>query len=357
MEWIWFALLAGFFGTVMARYFSMATDKGPLPIQPNKFYIWLAGACIIAVAGLRNNIGDTFLYMHSYRVTEFNWQSVMGMDDIGFNLLQMALKQWTQDPQWLIFVTALVTNFLILAVFYRYSRLIELSVFAYVTTGAFIVSMNGIRQFLAAAIVFAATKALIEGKWKVYFAVVILASFFHQSALFMLPIYFLVRRRAWTITTTLMLTIAILMVVGFNYFSSLLFAVIENTQYAEYESFKEGGANILRVVVYIIPIVIAFLGREKLRTIFPQSDIIVNLSLVGAVIMIISTQNWIFARLGIYFTLYQLILMGWIVKLFREKDQRFFYFVFVSFYLVYFFYENVIILDIRYSSDYLKWPF
>ncbi|MDQ6423270.1 EpsG family protein [Paenibacillus sp. LHD-117] len=357
MEMIWFALLVVFFNAFMARYFSTATVSGPLGIQPNRIYIMMGAVCLIVVAGLRNNIGDTFLYMHSYRVTDYTWMSVLQGDDIAFNIFQMMLKQMTEDPQLMIFLTAFATNALIFVVFYQYARQIELSLYAYITTGAFIVSMNGIRQFLAAAMVFAATKALLEGKWKSFFAVVVFASFFHQSALIMLPIYFLVRRKAWTLTSMLMLSMAILVVVGFNYFSTALFAVIENTQYSEYQSFQEGGANVLRVIVYIVPVLIAFLGREKLARIFPQSDIIVNLSLVGAVIMIISTQNWIFARLGIYFTLYQLILLGWIVKLFREKDQRFVYIGLICCYFLYFFYENVIILDIRYSSDYLKWPF
>ncbi|MEK3881799.1 EpsG family protein [Paenibacillus sp. PL2-23] len=357
MEMIWFTLLVVFMNAALARYFSIATERGPLPIIPNKIYIAFAALCLVLVAGLRNNIGDTYLYMHSYVVDDFSWAAVLQKDDIGFNLFQMLLKQVSDDPQIMIFITAFLTNLLIIIVFYQYSRLVELSLFAYITTGAFIVSMNGIRQYLAAAIVFAATKALVEGKWKIYFPVVIFASFFHQSALILLPIYFMVRRKAWTLTSTILLGISILIVVGFNYFSTMLFSVIENTQYAEYQNFQEGGANILRVLIYALPILIAYLGRVKLQAIFPQSDVFVNLSIVGAIIMIISTQNWIFARLGIYFTLYQLVLMGWIVKLFREKDQRFVYLIFICFYFLYFFYENVIILDIRYSSDYIKWPF
>ncbi|MHA6485278.1 EpsG family protein [Paenibacillus sp. strain BS8-2] len=357
MEMIWFALIAVFFNAFMARYFASSTTIGPLGIRPNRIYIVIGAIILSLVAGLRNNIGDTYLYMHSYRVDDFSWASILQKDDIGFNIFQMLLKQMTNDPQLMILLTAIVTNILIVIVFYQYARMIELSLYAYFTTGAFIVSMNGIRQFLAAAIIFAATKALLEGKWKIYFPVVIFASLFHQSALLMIPIYFLVRRKAWTLVTTLMLSLAILIVVGFNYFSSALFAVIENTQYSEYQSFSEGGANILRVIVYVIPLIIAYFGKEKLRSLFPESDIIVNLSLVGTVIMIISTQNWIFARLSIYFTLYQLLLLGWMVMLFRKKDQKVVYLAFISFYFLYFFYENVIVLDIRYSSEYLKWPF
>jgi transmembrane protein EpsG len=73
------------------------------------------------------------------------------------------------------------------------------------------------------------------------------------------------------------------------------------------------------------------------------------------VFMLMSTQNWIFARVSIYFELYNLILISWVVKLFREKDQKFVYFGIVVCYLIYFYYEHVISLNIQYRSDFLYW--
>ncbi len=357
MSMLWFTLIFVFFSAAMARYMSVHPVPVPASVRPSRFYAGLAAVCLATVAGLRNNIGDTFLYMHSYRVDDFSWEAVLQKRDIGFNVLQMLLKLLSDDPQIMIATTAVVTNVIIVAVFYHYARLFEISMYVYIASGAFIVSMNGIRQYLTAAIVFGATKALVDGKWKLYFAVVLFASLFHLSAIILLPIYFIVRRRAWTKTTLLLLALGIGIVVGFNAFSSALFTVIGGTQYGSYETFDGEGANIIRVAVYMIPLLIAFMGREKLRELFPGSDTIVNMSVIGAVLMIISTQNWIFARLGIYFSLYQLLLLGWIVKLFRDKDQRIVYLALITFYLVYFFYENVIVLDMWYGSDYIRWPF
>lgn len=357
VEMLWAALVLSFITALMARYVSVSSGAWPTGIKPNKLYVALAALCLMTVAGLRNNIGDTYFYMHSYVVDDFSWQAVLQRNDIGFNVFQMLLKQLSDDPQLLIFTTAAITNLLIVIVFYHYSRMIELSIFLYIANGAFIVSMNGVRQYLAAAIVFVATKALLDGKWKTYMGIVLIASIFHQSALIMIPIYFLVRRKAWTAATLAMLGVAILVVVGFNYFSGLMFSIIKDSQYGHYENFQEGGANYIRVVVYLVPLFVAFLGREKLRSLFPQADVFVNLAVVGGVLLFISTQNWIFARLGIYFTLYHILLMSWIVKLFRNKDRPLVYFAVIVLYLLYFFYENEITLGIRYRSDYIQWPF
>lgn len=356
MTILWLNLAVVFMFAFVARYFSVPASVGTSFVQPNKILAAVAATSLILVSGLRNNIGDTFFYMHGFEVNKYEWNTIAQQKDMGFSILQMLLKQITEDPQILLITTALVTNMLIAIVMYKYSRLFELSMYVYITSGAFVVSMNGLRQFLAAAIVFAATKALFDGKWKIYMPVVLFAAVFHQSALVMLPLYFIVRRKAWTGTTIGLLFIAIMIVMGFNQFSDLLFKAIQGTQYAHYQNFEEGGASVIRVIVYAIPLIIAFIGREKLRYLFPNSDILANLSVIGIVLMIISTQNWIFARMTIYFNLYQLILIGWIVKVFREKDQKFIYLAILVFYLLFFYFESVITLDIRYTSKYLVWP-
>ncbi|WP_246943883.1 EpsG family protein [Bacillus pinisoli] len=357
MTVLWINLLLAFIFAFFARYFSrnyVLTGPGSLmSVKPNKLFIFATVLSFIVVSGLRKNIGDTYFYMHAYNITDFTWEVVKAQDDMGFAILQMLLKEYSQDPQILVLTTAVITNFLIVLVFFRYAKLVELSVYVYITGGLFLVTMNGIRQCLAAAIIFAATKFLIEGSKKKYIITVIFASFFHQSALILIPIYFLVRYRAWSKATLMLLLSAVVIVLGFNVFSSILFSAIEDSQYNVYSNFNEGGANIIRVIVFAIPLVIAFLGREKLRRIFPESDVFINMALIGLAFMIISTANWIFARFNIYFELYQIILVSWIIKLFREKDQKLVYLGLVICYLAYYHYETVINLNIRYVSDYI----
>ncbi|MGM0836084.1 MAG: EpsG family protein [Bacillota bacterium] len=340
-----------------ARYFSMPAMStsiySPVEIKPNRYLTMLAMMTLILVSGLRANIGDTFFYMHAFELHDFTWEFVWSQKDIGFGVLQKILKNISEDPQILLLATAFVTNMLIVVVLYKYSRMLELSLLVYITSGLFLVSMNGIRQFLAAAIIFAATKYIMDGSWKKFIVVVLFASTFHQSALILIPIYFLVRRKAWTKSTFALLVVAMIVVVGYNQFSSILFSALEDTQYGHYSEFSEGGASILRVVVYAAPLFIAYLGREKLRDIFPKSDYIVNLCILNLIFMIIASQNWIFARFTIYFGLYNLILIAWVVRLVKEKDQKFLYYGIFIFYLVYFYYEHVIALGILYKSNYL----
>lgn len=354
MFYLWLNLTNVFILSFFARYFSRneISEELTWKLKFNKIFLFGVVLSLVVVAGFRSNIGDTITYMYSFETNNFTLSSVLKSNDIGFNLLQLLIKKYTDDSQLLIFITALITNTLIILILARYSKIFEISTYVYITGGLFLVSMNGIRQVLAAAIIFTATRFLISGNWVAYFFVVGVASSFHQSALILLPIFFLVRYKAWSKATIILLIFSVVIVIGYNQFSTILFSAIENTQYGHYSNFNEGGANMVRVVVYAAPILLAYFGREKLRIIFPSSDYIVNMALVGLVFMIISTQNWIFARFSIYFNLYQLILVSWVVKLFKEKEQRFVYYALIICYFVYYYYESLISLNIVYKSNF-----
>ncbi|SDM77781.1 EpsG family protein [Bacillus sp. OK048] len=350
---LWINFIVVYISAVFARFFSKPLAIEVPFVKPNKLLIFLSIASLCIISGLRNNIGDTYFYMHSYNTNQFDFGNIEYRGDFGFNILQVLLQRITPDPQILIFTVALLTNLFIGIVLYKYSRMIELSLFVYIASGMYTVTMNGIRQSLAAATVFIATKYILNGNWKKFILIVLLASTIHQTALIFIPIYFIIRREAWSKVTFILLGLAVLIATGFNQFSTLLFDVLNNTQYGHYSNFSEGGANILRVAVTGAPLIVAFFGRRKFSEIWPKSDYIVNLSILGFVFMVISTQNWIFARFNIYFGLYNLILISWIVKLFSKQDRKFIYYLLLGCYVIYYYYEQIISLNIVYKSNYI----
>lgn len=165
MTFLWWNLAIVFIFSFFARYFSnpVIVNGVPIKLRPNRLLVVGVMVSLVVIAGLRKNIGDTFFYMHSFKVSTFTWDSIVKDKDFGFGILQMLLKNYSTDPQTLIFITALITNILIVLILSRYSGFFELSTYAYITGGLFLVSMNGIRQVLAAAIIFTATRFIISG--------------------------------------------------------------------------------------------------------------------------------------------------------------------------------------------------
>lgn len=358
MTVFWINLTVVFIFSILARYTGKPVPSGINKFKPNKGFTFIAISSLVLVSGLRSGIGDTYFYKHSYTLMGTDLNRALSSTDFGFNILIVLLNYISRDPQILVFVTALITNTLIFKVVYNYADPFELGTFLYITTGSYLVSMNGIRQFFASAIVFAAIKWLNEGKWVKYLLVVLVASTIHLTALIMIPVYFIVRQKAWSKTTIIILGFTLTIFVFFRPFISGLFEVMGDNQYAHYKDYLSEaghGANAMRSVIAAVPLALAYLGRKKLREFWPKSDYIVNMSLINIIFMLFSLYNWLFARFTVYFGLYNLILLPWTIKYaISNRNTKIMYFLLVLCYLIFYYFENVISLGMKYNSNYFK---
>ena len=318
-------------------------------------YVSLAALVFIIISGLRCGIGDTGMYMHSYRLMVQDPSSADFSRDAGFTALSFILSQISSNPQTLIFVVALITNGLNIAMFYKYKSYLELQLYLYMASGYFTVTMNGIRQCLAAALVFVCNKFIVNGDFKKYLIFVLLISLFHGSALIMIPIYFIVRQKAWSKNVVKLIFLACIGVIFYDSFSEVLFKALQNTQYGHYSEFQEGGSSIVRTIVNAVPVILAYIKRDELKEKWPESNIFVNMSLINVIFVAFGMMNWIFNRFSLYFQLYNFILLPFIIKnCFKGKERRLIYIGFLICYFIFFYKEQVIQLSMDYQSDYLN---
>lgn len=363
MTVFWINLTIVFLFSLLARCTRLPAKLGPnesrpgIP-RPNKLFSFVALASLVLVSGLRLNIGDTFVYRASYTLLGTNLDKALSSTDFGFNVFIVFLNKISSDPQLLIFVTALITNALIVWVIYKYADPFELGTFLYITTGCYLVTMNGLRQFLVSAVIFSAIKWLIDGNWKAYFTLILFVSTLHLSALIMIPVYFIVRQKAWSKATVITLLLTILILVFFKPVIASVFDLMGDNQYAGYRedlAKADAGASYIRIFISAVPATLAYWGRAKLREFWANSDYIVNMSLINTIVMIFSGYNWIFARLSIYFELYNFLLLPWIIRyVFRREMRSLMYFSLLACYFIFYYYENVIALRIIYKSVYLN---
>lgn len=316
------------------------------------FWMIIVTVILIVFAGFRTGaIGDTGMYMHSYRLYVSNPETVRFDRDAGFTILNLILIQISSDPQVLVFVTSLIINLCNMIVFYKYSSYLELEVYIYIAAGYLTVTMNGMRQCIAAALLFLFNYLIVNGKFKVYLIVVLLVSTIHASALIMIPVYFIVRQEAWSKTVIVMMVLACIGVVFYNVLSPILFKVLENTQYAGYSEFNEGGSSIMRTIVNIVPIFLAYMKRNELKEIWPESNIFVNMALLNVIFVAFGMFNWIFNRFAIYMQLYNFILIPYIIRYcFKGKERRLLYLGVIACYFVFFYREQVIGMNMSYPS-------
>lgn len=188
---------------------------------------------------------------------------------------------------------------------------------------------------------------MLRNKYVSLILVILLASLFHQSALIMIPIVLIAQGKAWNTRTLLFIAIIIIAVLFVGRFTSLLDAVLEETQYAsvvsDYTSWNDDGTNPIRVLVYSLPAILAFLGRKRIMY---EDDQLINLctnfSLVTAGLYLVSmfTSGIFLGRLPIYTSLYSYILLPWeIENLFIRESKRLMYVAMIVGYLGFYYYQ------------------
>lgn len=332
--------------------------------KPNIIGVLITLTVIVLFSGLRNNIGDTVYYIHTYNLDTENGMKLPAIGDKAylFQLFQYFLHQIDAEPSTFIMICSILTLVPIIWLFYNYSGDFFLSVFFFFTMGIFSSTLNGIRQYVATGILLLGTKYLFSEKesdfWK-YLILVIIASLIHSSALIMIPLYFLCRRKAWSAPAFLSVAIGTTGLIVLSMFLPSFLTLLEDTSYSGYadgwfeEGGSTGGANILRVAFNIMPTVLAAIFSKQIRQTGPIADILINISLVHSAIYILASYNWIFARFAFYTYAYVILLAALVfVTALRNGKYRFFSFALFAMYIVYF------IIDARanrlnwYSSDF-----
>ena len=266
----------------------------------------------------------------------------------------------TDDPQWLIAFSAVFSIPVPLIILYRYCPRFEMAIFMFVAFTYLGGAMNGMRQYMAASIFLLATRYLFSEKktdFIKYAVIVLLAYCMHNSAMVLFPLYFVVRRKAWQLSSYLMIVASAVGVIAFDAFLPSFLGAVEQTSFSTYSqngwftSGTEGGSSLIRVLFIAYPVVIAYLNRERLKMLGRIGDILVNIAFVDIAIYMIAMYNWIFARFAVYLAIYFMIFTIWTVNYaVKPKDRSLYVFITI---IVFFIYSRLDSFTIStYESDY-----
>ena len=299
----------------------------------SKLLLWLACAGMICIAGLRRGYIDTRAYRQGFiklDVSEIlSWDFLKGEGrDKGFSIFGALIKLFTEDSQIYLFILSLITVGCLFWGIAKRVPNVELGIFLLITTGCFLDTMNGVRQFLVSAILFVFLPKFIQEKKPIkYILVVLLMSTLHGTALLFIPLYFIARVKVWSRGTWGILVIGGLACLFFNSgIGQGLAEILEGTEYGEDygKMLIEGNTsvNVLRIFVALAPLVLSFLMKEKTEKHTPIYTIAFNMSLINFLVWIFATRALYFYRLAMYFTPYMILLLCYeIHELTKETDR------------------------------------
>ena len=290
--------------------------------KTNWFIVFVFAAVLTVFCGLRSGIGDTGYYM--YRFSEYKLYAIKDLPNLdmpkekGFGILMILIGQITDSEQVFLFIVAAFTIGLMIISIYRYSEDIGMSLFLLYATGIYLGTMNGLRQYIVVAVLFFATKYIVDNKPVRYIILVLLMSTIHTSALFMLPVFFFARKKVWNASTVLYIAGVLFLVANFSSVLQNSEIFLENTVYDSYiENLKndtESGANILRVLVMLVPPTLSFVYRKRVDRDDIYYRVYSNIMLLNAFIYLFASYNWLFARFAMYTNIYSVLFYPYILK-------------------------------------------
>ena len=348
--------------TLQMRTSHLSLQPAPLPSWKQSLGVM---APIVFFIGLRSGGADTPAYINTYFNYETGLYSIFADDtwqnsEWLFTIFGKIVKTFiSNDFHVYLFIIALITGLSLCHGFHLYSDYFFDSVILFFITGTFIWMINGIRQFLVVAILFANFRLLVERKWWYYIPLIIILTRIHQSVIIMLPVYFVVQGEPWNKKTLGILLGSILLIFFSAYALKLMDDAISFVHYTKYEGrstlLLEGddGSNPIQTLIMSVPPILAWFKAKEIGKLNSRAvNILINMSLLAcAFSLIANVTSGIYAgRIPIYFTIYNLLLLPFLIrKVYPKNIGRPLYYGMYAAYLFLFLYFR----SIYYVSDWL----
>ncbi len=343
---------------------TVAVPKVQVKVLNKREYRWSWPAVLIFICPYviwcmnRKGFGDTELY----RKTFYNLPGSLAQlpaylaeypKDKGFSVLSILLKQFIGNSDKLFFLIIALFQLICVAYFFRiYSEDFLMCMFMFVASTDYLSWMfNGMRQFIAVSIVLLSYSQILKKKYVWAIVLILLAATIHGSALLMLPVMFVVTGRAWNKRTILMIAAFVVAILFVGRFTSFLETLLSETQYSDIMTNEiwttDDGTNILRVLFYSIPTVLALIGKRYIdEENSPVINLCVNCALCTTLVYALSavTSGVYIGRIPIYTTLPGYIGAAWIIDhIFTSNSAKFAKGTLVVIYLAFFYYQMHVI--------------
>lgn len=215
----------------------------------------------------------------------------------------VCIKTLDMKRVWFQMVLAVLLYAPMIKVFEERDDSLVFSVFLYCTLLTCYQGYNGTRQAIALSyIMLAYYKYFLKHDYKRYAIVMLIAFGFHSATLFAVPFHFLSSkplRSNWVKLSIIGLLFSVIFLRPlWSVLINFLDTIGQNKMANDYAGYVEKGANILRLFVSLIPLILVLMRFPVLKQQDPGVEPLVILSVFGVIIKVFMMRNAIFARVS-----------------------------------------------------------
>ncbi len=326
------------------------------PILP-----WLiVFAYITILAGLRTSMNDTYVYRESFKALSGTWEEIREIlvgtgKDKGFNILGNLFKMFVSDDyhMWFLFF-AVIESTVFVYIFRRYAYSYAIAMFFFFASTLYYNYFSMMRQWFAVALVFGGMEFIRKKRMVPYIILCCLAAQIHSSAYIMIPLYFIIKGKAWSAKQNLILILFSFALFFLNPLLDTLENVLQGTTYDYVITAMQTntGSSVLRVFIAAVPVILAFVGRNWIED--ETMNICVNASIINFMLNTLATftSGLYVIRLANYTSLYNVLLYPYLMEtIFTDRSKKFIKTVFYILYFLFYVYQMIHQGSFGYESD------
>ena len=298
----------------------------------SKIVLGAVALLMICVAGLRHGYVDTRAYRISFLehdpLSIFSAEYWLGdTKDRGFGVFISLIKMFTEDAQVFLFICSLITVGLIFYAIVKRVPQPEIGIFLMIATGCYLDTMNGLRQYLVAAVLFYfLPRLIIKEDFKKFLLLILLLSTIHGSALLLIPTYFIANKKPWSNATLTLAAILLLVYIFFNTgIGRLLAEMLDGTSYESYaEQVASGSSSVhpIRLAVAAVPLFLSLFNRDAEIKQTKRYRIAFNMSFINLMVWLFATKVLYFYRLNPYFTPHVIVHLCFELSAFKNNKEK-----------------------------------
>lgn len=258
-------------------------------------------AVLAGVSALRWRVGTdywTYDYLYDQYVREFPGNLAI-TGEPGLPLLAQLSHVVGAESAGMFALAAIITLALLVRTLWRWSPAFALSVAILILSGVWHGTFNGVRQYLACAILFSGHRYVIDRKFIKWSLIVFVASLFHISALVGLLIYLVPARRTSVLIQFFVVVLGVVVMFGFESLLGWIEIATGDAGLSE-GSYATRRVNPLRVAFAFVPIALFWLLDNRDAVEKADGWFYINMLAVYAATFLASANSAYLARFAIY---------------------------------------------------------
>ncbi len=278
----------------------------------------------LLLSALREGVGTDYYYTYTPRFLDI-LNGERTYYEIGFYWFNRLVGMFTHNPQWIFVLTSLLFCGFVYAAFEQEGEDLPFCVLLLLVSGEYFISLNNLRQAVAAAVILYAYKYVRCKQWWRFALVAAVMATVHKSMLLFLPLLALFILADYVANEKILTVIAIGSTAGIlliNVAPSLLTFILPErlAYYIEYAIYTQPTIGFIRTVVNVV--ILAFLLFTRYRSGNKELDVFVLVQLLAVDVCLLDSLIPAAYRILRILTFWQLLAIPKAAACFAAKDRR-----------------------------------